>query len=173
MPSVQGNAAVVSDDMSALERVWHTPGYPRFIYGVYAMLGIIFYGIGLYTALGVLMRSLSAGTIFEFRTAIFLCYVLINGIIGYGFIFYRKWLLTAFASALALIGFSALSFFISGALSRAASLRTSMLIITSILLVLFLTKSRLSGKYLELAAVIPFVLALLFSFLLTNFGMLH
>lgn len=172
MFSLQENAAA-PDDVSALERAWHTPGYPRLIYAVYAMLGIIFFGIGLYTALGVLMRSLNAGTVLEFRTAIFLCYVLINSIIGYGFMFYRKWLLTAFASTLALIGFSALFFFISGAFSRATSLRMSILIITSILLFLFLTKSRLSGKYLELTVIIPFVLALLFSFLLTNFGVLH
>ena len=51
------NITTGPDDMSALHHVRHTPGYSRFIYGVYALLGIIFYGIGIYTALGILLRG--------------------------------------------------------------------------------------------------------------------
>lgn len=174
MFSLQENTTASPDDVSALERVWHTPGYSRFIYAAYAILGIIFFGIGIYTALDLLMSFLNRGTILlTFGTLLSLCYVLINTIIGYGFVFYRKWLSVAFSSALILAGLLAAFFFISGDASREAALFTSMSMTSSILLFLFLTRHILSGRYVEPGAVIPFASALIFSFLFINFAVLH
>lgn len=173
MSSLQGNTSTASDEVSALERVRHTSGYSRFIYGVYLILGIIFCGIGIYTALGIVMRSLNGGAIFSFETLLLLCYVLLNGAIGYGFMFYRKWLLAAFASTLVLTGFLALSFFIRSMTPQATSLLTGICINAVILFFLFLSRHLLSGRYFESKAIVPIVAALLLSFLLTNFGMLN
>ena len=172
MPPLQTDTTV-TDEASALYRLWHTPGYPRLIYGAYVLCGIIFYGIGIYTALGILMRFLDDGSIPSWGTALFLCYILLNSIIGYGFMFYRKWLLVAFASTLALSGFWALFSFVSGATSHALALRTGMFVTAGILLFLFLTRRFLSGRYLAPKAMIPFIVGLLASFLLTNGGVLH
>ncbi|MDO8231688.1 MAG: hypothetical protein Q7T37_00595 [bacterium] len=171
--SLQENPSVSFEGISALYRVRHTSGYPRFIYGMYSILGIIFYGIGIYTALGIVMRSLNGGAILSLETVLFLCYVLLNGIIGYGFMFCRKWLLAAFSSTLIFMGIMATLFFIGGAISRVAALLTSVFMIAGVLLFLFLTRRHLSGRYLEPQTVIPFMGALLVSFLLTNLGMLH
>lgn len=173
MSSLQGNISTASDEASALERVRHTSGYSRFIYGVYLILGIIFCGIGIYTALGIVMRSLNGGAIFSFETLLLLCYVLLNGIIGYGLLFYRKWLLVAFTTTLALMGLLASFFLMGNMVSRAASLLTSVCIIAGILFFLFLSRKFLSGRYFEPKANISVVVALLVSFLLTNFGMLN
>lgn len=171
--SLQENTTVASDDMSVLYHVRYTPGYPRFIYGVYLILSIIFYGIGIYTALNILVGFLNDGTVLTFGTVLFLCYALLNGIIGHGFMFHKKWLLVAFSSDLILIGLLALFFFMSGAAPRGATLLMSMFIIAGILLFLFLMRHLLSDRYLEPKVIIPFVAILLFSLLLTNFGMLH
>lgn len=173
LSSLQGNIITTSDEVSALERAWYTPGYLRFIYGAYAIFGIIFFGIGIYTALDILLGFLGGNSILTLGTVLSLCYVLLNTTIGYGFAFYRKWLLIAFSSALILAGLLAAFFFISGDASREAALFTSMFMTSSILLFLFLTRRILSGRYVEPAAVIPFAAALIFSFLFMNFGVLH
>lgn len=170
---LQENNIDASGDTSALYRVRHTPGYLRLIYGVYLTLGVIFYGISIYTALGILMRSLNGGSIISFATILLLCYVLLNGIIGYGFIFYRKWLLIALVSSLMLMGLLAILFFANGMTPRAAQLLTSIVMIGGIAVFLCLTRHVLSDRYFEPKAVIPFVGALLISFLLTNLGMLN
>ena len=173
MSSSQENSTDITSEVSALHCVRHASGYSRLIYGAYLTLGVIFYGMGIYTALGILMRSLNGGSVLSFATILLLCYVLLNSIIGYGFIFYRKWLLTAFVSALILTGFLAMFFFSNGTMFRAAQLLTSIFMIGGISLFLFLTKHVLSDRYFEPRAVIPFAGALLVSFLLTNLGMLH
>ena len=167
------NITTGPDDMSALYHVRHARGYTRFIYGAYALLGIIFFGIGIYTALGILLRSLNGGAISSLETILFLCYFLVNSIIGYGFMSCRKWLLVAFLSTLTLTGVLTVLFFINDMMSRAAALIPGVFMVASIVLFLFLTRYLLSGRYLELKIIIPFTGALLFSFLLTNFGMLH
>lgn len=171
--SYKENITTGPDDMSALHHVRHTPGYSRLIYGVYSLLGIIFYGIGIYTALGILLRSLNGGPISSLETILFLCYLLVNSIIGYGFMFCRKWLISAFLSTLTLTGLLTVLFFISDMMSRATALLTGVFMVVGILLFLFLTRRILSGRYLEPKIIIPFIGALLFSFLLTNFGVLH
>lgn len=171
--SSQEQIVAASSEVSALNRVWHTPGYPRFIYGAYLILGIIFCGFGIFTALSLLMTSLNNGTIAIVGTALFLCYMLINIIIGYGFLFYRRWLLTAFSSTLALLGIVAIFFFTSGEASRAAGLLISIYYIAGILLFLFLTKRFLSGRYLVRGAIIPFIALLVSSLILTNLSVLQ
>ena len=173
MSLLQKHTTIASGEVSALGHVWDTSGYLRFIYGTYLILSIVFYGIGIFTALDIFKRVLNEGTFLTLGTALFLCYVLLNTIVGYGFMFYRKWLLIAFSSALILMWLSATFFSISDATSRAAVLLTSTFIIASILGFLFLTRRLLSGKYLALEAVIPFVALLSFSLLLTNFDVLH
>ena len=170
---LQRNTADVYDDMSALYQVRHTSGYSRFIYLLYMVLGIIFYGIGIYTALGILMRSLNGGSVISFATILLLCYVLLNGIIGYGFMFHRKWLLVALSNTLILMGLLAALFFVNEMTFRATQLVTSISIVGSTMLFLFLTRHFLSGRYLALKVVIPFTVTLLVSFLLTNIGMLQ
>lgn len=171
--SLQENPTVSFEGMSAMYCARHASGYSRLMYGTYSVLSIIFYGIGIYTVLGVVMRSLNGGAILSPETVLFLCYVLLNGVIGYGFMFCRKWLLAAFSSTLIFMGIMVTFLFIGGAISRVEALLTSVFMITGVLLFLFLTRRRLSGRYLEPRTVIPFVGALLISFLLTNLGMLH
>lgn len=177
MSLTQENIIVVLDDVSALYRVRRTSGYSRFIFLGYAILGIIFYGIGVYTALGGLMMFLNGGAVISLSIslsmALYLSYVLLNIIIGYGFMFYRKWLITAFSSTLILMGLLTIFFFIDGSMSRTVTTRTSISMITGILLFLFLTRYFLSGSYLAPKVIIPFAGAFLFILLLTNFGMLH
>ena len=170
---LQENNIEASGDTSAFYRARHTSGYLRLIYGVYFMLGVIFYGISIYTALGILMRSLNGGSVISFVTILLLCYALLNGIIGYGFIFYRKWLLTAFVSSLILMGLLAILFFTNDMTPRAAQLLTSIFMIGGISAFLFLTRQVLSDRYFEPKAIIPFAGVLLISFLLTNPGMLQ
>lgn len=164
--SPQRNIIDNHDGMSALYRVWHTPGYSRLIYGAYLAFGIIFYGIAIFTALSIVLRLLNYDTALTFKTALFVCYVLLNGIIGYGFIFYRKWLLVAFLGTLIHTGLLAIT------LGKEA-FPISIFILVGILLFLFLTKNLLSGRYLTIRIIIPFIALLLFSFLITNFTVLN
>lgn len=101
-----------------------------------------------------------------FKTALFLCYAVLNVIIGYGFIFYKKWLLVAFAGVLIHTELLAIA-------NGETALPAGVFISVSILLFLFLTKNFLSGRYLAMKTVVPFMVLLLFSFLLTNFTVLN
>ncbi|MDO8593793.1 MAG: hypothetical protein Q7R59_02765 [bacterium] len=165
MPSIQEHPTIVSDDTSALYRVWYTSGFPRLIYGAYVVLGIIFYGIAVFTAFNIVLHTLNDDTILTPKIALFLCYVLLNGIIGYGFIFYRKWLLVVFSGTLVHTGLLAI-------INGEKTLPTSILILVGILFFLFLTRHFLSGRYLRLKTVVPFTILLLISFMLTNFTVL-
>lgn len=164
--SLQKNTTNDTGDISALYRVWNTPRYSRFIYGVYLIIGIIFYGVAAFTVLGIVFRFLHYDTALTFKTALFLCYVLLNGIIGYGFIFYRKWLLIAFLGTLVHTGLLV-------ATHGKEAFPISILILLGILFFLFLTRHFLSGRYLTMKIIVPFVVLLLFSFLLTNFVVLN
>lgn len=168
MSSLRRNISVASDEVSALERVRHTSGYLRFVYGAYLILGILFFGIGIYTALGIVMRSLNGGAILSFETLLLFCYALLNGILGYGFIFFRRWLLVVFSSVLFLKTFRALFFS-----SHEAVVSWSIFIVASILFFIFLTKEYLSGRYLVLGVIISFATPLLVSFLLITLGMIN
>lgn len=171
VPSPQKDTIASSpQNLSALHLAWHSRGFSRFLYGTYAVLSIIFYSIAIYTALNVLMSFLNYGSISIFGTALPICYVLINSIVGYSFMFYRKWLLVAFLSILAFKVFMAVFFFIT---LHTAILSIGIFITASISLFLFLTRYRLSGRYWEPKMVVPFTTILLLSFLLANFGMLQ
>ncbi len=170
MPLLHENSPVISGDASALSSVQHTSGYSRLIYGAYLTLGIVFYGIGIYTALGILMRSIDEGAIVSVETALLLCYVLLNGVIGYGFMFYRRWVLVVFSSILILKMLLAVFLIIT---SRGAALSVSAVVVVGILFFLFITKDSLSGSYFSSRPLIPFIGVLLCSFILANFGMLN
>ena len=170
MISVQEGSTAVSQDASALDHVWHTRGYSRFIYGVYAILGVIFFGIGIYVALGVLIFFLDAGIILTSGTALLICYALLNSIIGYGFILHRKWLIVLFSSVLILKVLLALTSLIA---SHELMLPVSLFIVAGALLFLSLTRHLLSGRYFAPRTIVPIEALLLFSFFLANIGMLN
>ena len=169
-PPQESNSSSIPGEASALHLAWHTSGYSRFIYGAYAVLGVIFFGMAIFSALSVFMNSLNTGSVSIFGTAIPLCYILINIIAGYGFMFYRKWLLVVFSSMLFLKTLLAVLVFMN---SRDVVSPTGIIIMTSASLFLFLTRRFLSGRYFTPTVVVSFILILLTSFLLTNFGMLH
>lgn len=163
------DVTVTTDELSALHYARHTAGYSRFIYGTYSILSIIFYGIGIYTALGILMSFLNGDPILSFSTVLLLCYVLLNCIIGYGFLFHQKWLPVVFSSVLVLMGLLSAFFIISGMTSRAMALLTSIFMTVGILLFLSLTRRFLSGRYFAPRIIIPFLAVLVCSLLLTQF----
>ena len=173
MEQLQHYTAVVTDDTSALYQMRSTSGYARFVYAAYAVCGVMFYGIGIYTALGMLMYFLGGGAILTLTTSLFLCYIVLNAVIGYGFMFYRRWLLPAFSITLVFTAYPALTVSVGGILSRAAAVPSVLYLVAGILVLLLLTKRLLSGSYVALGVLIPFAGALLFSLLLTNPGMLH
>ena len=165
----QGNP-IPLEGMSALYRAGHASGYPRFIYGVYAVLGIVLSGIAIFTALNVLMNFLNEGSVSVSGTALPLCYVLLNSIAGHGFMFFKKWLLVAFSGMLIIKILLELFFFLA---FHETGLSAGVFIVAGISLFLFLTKHLLSGRYFEPKAVAPIMTILVVSFLLANFGMLH
>ena len=169
-PPQENNSTSIPGEASALHLAWHTSGYPRFLFGMYAAFGIIFFGIAIFSALSVFMNSLNTGSVSIFGTAIPLCYIVINIIAGWGFMFYRKWLLAVFSIMLFLKVLLAVLVFMN---SRDVVSPTGIIIMASISLFLFLTRRLLSGRYFTPTVVVSFILILLTSFLLTNFGMLH
>lgn len=166
MPSFREQAPIIVGDSSALYRAWHERGLPRLVYGLYAVLGIIFLGISLYALLDILMVLVNSASVSLSGAALFLCDIVLNAIIGYGLIFYRKWLLVAFLSILILKVFLIL-------VSRGSGLSVGLFVVAGISLFLFLTKDFLSREYAPLKVVIPFTVFLLASFFFGNFGVLH
>lgn len=71
----------------------------RLIYVYYMVIGLFFFVIGTYTAFNIFTVWFKYGALGEvnsFRFALFFCYVYLNLMISYGFIFCRKWLLPVF-----------------------------------------------------------------------------
>ncbi len=145
--------------------------FDRFMYAAFVILGVLFYGIGTTTAYSVFLRLGSSSTALEPKTFLFACYVIVNFIIGYGFMFRRKWLLSAFfgsfVSMILVSGF----FFILGDGVRASALFTTILILGTFSGFLFASRKFMVGKYLEPLALSGFFLALFLSFFF-NFFML-
>ena len=167
------DTVTMSEGMSALHRARQASGYSRFIYSAYSILGIFFYGLGIFTVLGMVMYLLNGNAILSLSTVLFLCYVLLNGITGYGFMFYRKWLLIALSSTLLLTLLLTMLFLVKEMIPRATQMLTSISMVGGTVLFLFLTRRFLSGRYMAWNIVIPFSVLLLVSFLLTNSSMLH
>lgn len=173
MQPLQQNSVVSNTEVSALRQAVLASGYARSVYTAYAICSIIFYGISIFTALGMLMYFLNGGAILALSTALFLCYVFLNAVIGYGFMFCRRWLLPAFSITLVLTAYPALTALTGGILSRVVAAPSGLYLILGILAFLFSTKRFLSGSYAAISILIPFVGVLLLSLLLTNPGVLH
>lgn len=173
MESSQLHMAASFNDLSALHRVRETSGYTRLIFIAYATLGVIFYGLGVFTTLGILVLFLNSGSIPLISVAAYFSYILLNIIIGYGFMYYRKWLTLAFLITFVLMGIFMTYFYTTGFMSRAGSMQVSIFGIIAILIWLFFTRRFLSGRYLAIRALTPFLGAFLLSFLLTNVSVLH
>ena len=169
-PPQENNSTSIPGEASALHLAWHTSGYSRFLFGMYAALGIIFFGIAIFSALDILMGFLSGNSISFFQIALPFCYVLLNAAIGYGFIFYQKWLLVAFLGIFGLKVSLASIYWIK---SHQLVLPISFFVVAGILTFLFVTKNLLFGKHIPLRTIVPFTVILLVSFFLGNFSVLH
>lgn len=160
-------------DASVLYHVRHTTGLKRLLYAAYTLLGVLFYGIGIFTFLGLAMRTINGGDFFSPETVVLTCYVLINCLVGYGYIFHRKWLVTLFAIQAVFMGGMTAYSYSSGAVVRGEALLINVGITIGVVLFLFFTRHILSEKYVPLRIILPFIMVLLLSFLLTNVGMLN
>jgi len=172
--SSQKEVHVMNDkDVSALYYVRHTAGRSRLMYAVYTICGVLFYGVGVFTFLGFAMRMIHGGEFLSLETVVLSCYMLLNCLVGYGFMFHRKWLITVFEIVLAFMGGMTMVFLSSGFEERGNILLWNVFITIGILIFLFASKHVLSGKYIASWAILSFTIALLLSFVLTNLGMLN
>ncbi|MFC1732231.1 hypothetical protein ACFL6I_18135 [candidate division KSB1 bacterium] len=145
----------------------HTVGLDRFIYALYLVVSILFYGIGLVSAYGVLLRLINFGLEITLTTWLFVAYAIINFLIGYGFMYHRRWLLIAFTGGATLMIFQCVYFFSIGDVGRATFLYPSIALLSTILLFLFITRRALTGEYTEGRILTVFFVTLLFSFWVT------
>ena len=149
---------------SVLRLMMHTTGLDRFIYVLYFIIGTVFYGMGFVTGYGVLVRVLNPSIATEFSVLLFVAYTIINCIIGYGFIYHRRWLFIVFTGSTALMLSKSTYFFFVGNIGVAKSLYLSIALLLSVSLFLFVTKKVLVGNYFDKVALSIFFIILLFSF---------
>ncbi len=159
--------------MSALYYARHSVGYTRFFYAAYTLLGVIFYGIGIFTFLGFAMNVINGGQLLSLETVVLSCYILLNSLVGYGFIFHRKWLVTVFTIQALFMGGMSVILYGNGAAMHAQALVSIVFVTIGILTLLYFTRHFLSERYVPAQVIIPFFVTLLLSFLLTNSSMLH
>ena len=153
---------------SVIQRIIHTTGLDRFIYSIYFVIGVVFYGIGFFTGYGVLLRVINPSISTVFTIWLFIAYTVINCIIGYGFIFHRRWLITAFIGSTDLILLKMVYLFFVGNIDKMTSLYLSIVLLFSISIFLYITKKVLVGSYFEKVPLAIFFATLLFSFLLAT-----
>lgn len=166
----QEHKSLIPEDLSALHRALHATGSPRFIYGSYAFLSAVFFGITLFALLDILMIFLNGNPASFLGTALFLGDVTLYAAIGYGFMFCRRWLLTALSATVILKIFIVFYTFF---LSHQMLLPTGLFVVAGLLFFLFLTKELLFGSIASPKAIVPFISLLLISFLLGNFGVIR
>lgn len=155
---------------SVLRRILETAGLERFLYAILLIGGVVFYGFGFVTAYGVLLHFINEGVAIAPATWTFIAYAIMNFMIGYGFIYHRKWLLSAFTGALALIVARCVYFFSVDSLERAKVLYSTIAILAGISIFLCFARRVLSGRYGEWKVLLVFFFALLFSFWITYRG---
>lgn len=151
---------------SVIRRMIHTTGLDRFIYSIYFVIGVVFYGIGFLTGYGVLLRIINPSISTTSTIWLFIAYTVINCIIGYGFIYHRRWLIVAFTGSTAFMLFKGVYLFFVENIDKMMSLYLSIILLFSVSIFLYMTRKVLVGSYFEKVSLIVFFSALLFSFLL-------
>lgn len=156
------------DRVSVLHHVRHAVGYERLSYAVYTLLGILFYGMGIFTLLGFILYAVNGSPLLSPAPIVYSCYVLLNCLVGYGFIFHRKWLITAFGTMTVFMGSMVGFFHYISVPARGKELLVNASVALIVLFFLLATRKLLSGGYFSFRTVVPFAAALLLSFVLTN-----
>lgn len=155
----------------------------RLVYAYYLIIGLFFFVIGLFTAFNVFSVWFRYGGLDEaraFRSALFLCYIFLNFMIAYGFIFCRKWLVAVFGfNFLALLvtyimslDFSRVAIFGASELTSNRQF-ASILISGFIFLTIYLSRRHLQGIFWRKLVVLSFAFVLLLSLFITKTNLVY
>jgi hypothetical protein len=146
-------------------------------------MGLFFFVIGLFTAFNVFSVWFRYGGLEEargFRSALFLCYIFLNFMIAYGFIFCRKWLVPVFGfnflallvTFVASLDFERVTIF---GINEITSDRgfASILIAGIIFFTIYISRKHLQGVLWRKFIVFSFLLILLLSLFITKTNLVY
>ncbi len=145
----------------------------RLIYFAYILLGALFFIIGLLTLYNVLaVYTLKVNDQGVFRSSLFLCYVFLSLVTAYGFLFCRKWLLSALTTQ-AVLMIVAYALTLLQLIEGYAPNKIPGAVFFSVLAIfLYFTRGYLYGPLYKKIPIVSFVIILLVSFFITSFNLI-